>query len=55
MEVYEVVNIEGTQVVLRVDIKDEINIENNIVIVSILSDRTTVFNILKNKIKKGLK
>ncbi len=51
---YEVIEIEDDKVILKVNLKDEINIDNNVVLVNILSNRTTVFEILKNKIKKGL-
>jgi len=50
---YEVVTIEEESVILGVDIKDNIKINNNIVTVNILKDRTTLFKIIKNKIKKG--
>lgn len=50
---YEVVSINEDNVVLKVDIKDDLKIKDNIVQVNILKDRTTVFKILKNKIKKG--
>lgn len=50
---YDVVSIEENNVILKVNLKDNIKINNNIVLVNILSDRTTVFKILKDKIKKG--
>lgn len=51
---YEIVSIKKDNIILKVDLKEEIKIEDNIVLVNILKDRTTVFEILKNKIKKGL-
>lgn len=50
---YEIISIEGNSVILSVKLKDNIKINNNVVIVNILKDRTTLFNIIKNKIKKG--
>lgn len=50
---YEVTNINEDNIILKVDLKDEIKIENNIVLVNLLSSRTTVFEILKNKLRKG--
>jgi len=50
---YEVVSIDNENVVLKVKIKDDIKINNNIVVVNILKDRITIFKIIKNKIKKG--
>lgn len=50
---YKVINIEGSNVLLSVNLKDNIKINNNIVVVNILKDRTTLFKIIKNKIKKG--
>lgn len=50
---YEVISIEDKSVVLKVGIKNDIKINNNIVIVNILKNRTTLFEIIKSKIKKG--
>lgn len=50
---YEIIDVEEDKIVLKVNLKDEIKIEGNIVTLNILKDRTTVFNILKNKIKRG--
>lgn len=50
---YEIVDIKDNEVILKIELSDDIKIENNIVEVNILSNRTTVFEILKNKIKKG--
>lgn len=50
---YEVVNINKDNVILKVDLKENIKLDDNIVLVNVLKERTTVFEILKNKIKKG--
>lgn len=50
---YEVIDIDNNKVILKIDLKEEIKLDNNTVIVNLLSNRTTVFEILKNKIKKG--
>lgn len=50
---YSIVNIDRENMILKVDLKDEIKLENNIVIVNLVKDRTTVFKLIKNKIKKG--
>lgn len=49
---YEVVYIENDNVLLKIDLEDNIRINNNKIIVNFLKDRTTVFNILKSKIKE---
>lgn len=50
---YDVVNVNTKEVTLKLNLKDGIKIENNLIVVNILKDRTTVFKILRNKIKKG--
>ena len=50
---YKVINIEANNVLIKVNLKNNIKINNNIVTLSILKDRTNIINILKNKIKKG--
>lgn len=50
---YEVVKIEEDKTIIKVDIEDDLKIQNNIVIINILKNRTTLFKIIKNKIKKG--
>lgn len=50
---YEVISINEDNIVLKVDLKDELKLDSNIVVVNLLSKRTTVFEILKNEIKKG--
>lgn len=50
---YKIMTIEDNNIILKVNLKEDIKINNNIVIVNILKDRTSIFKILKNKIKKG--
>ena len=50
---YDVVEIKDNVVILKLDLKDDIKIDNNVVVANILIDRTTIFKIIKNKIKKG--
>lgn len=50
---YDIVNINNKEVTLKLKLKDNIKIENNLFVVNILKDRTTVFKILKKKIMKG--
>ena len=38
---------------ISIKLKDDVKINNNIVVVNILKNRTTLFKIIKNKIKKG--
>ena len=50
---YKILSIEDTDVLISIKLKDDIKIDNNIVVVNILKNRTTLFKIIKNKIKKG--
>ena len=50
---YEVVSIEDNILYLDINLDESLRIQNNIVNVNILKDRTTIFKIIKNKIKKG--
>lgn len=50
---YEVININNLEVLLSINLKDEIRINNNIVVVNVIKSRTTVFKTIKEKIKKG--
>jgi len=50
---YKIMNINDTNILLNIKLKDDIKINNNILVVNILKDRTTLFKIIKNKIKKG--
>lgn len=51
---YEVISIEGDELVLKIDLPDSFKISNNTLIVNILDNRTTLFKIILKKIKKGL-
>lgn len=50
---YDVFDISENSLIIKLDLEDGLKIDNNIVVVNILKDRTSIFNILKNKIKKG--
>lgn len=50
---YEIISIDEDNVILKVNLKEELKIKDNIVPVNVLSSRTTIFEILKNKIRKG--
>ena len=50
---YKIVSIDKKQYVLDLKLEDSIKIENNIVLVNIQKEKTTVFKILRDKIKKG--
>ena len=47
------VNIDMDNIILKVELDDGININNNLVNISLLKCRTTVFDIIRAKIKKG--
>lgn len=50
---YRVVSIQDNEVVLDINLDDNLKIEGNVVALNMLKNRTTLFNIMKNKIKKG--
>ena len=50
---YKLINIDKKKYILNLKLEDSIKIQNNIVRVNIKKEKTTVFKILKNKIKKG--
>jgi len=50
---YEVISIEKNNILIDLDLNSGIKINNNYVVVNILKDRVTIFEILKRKIKKG--
>lgn len=50
---YEVINIDNNNILLNVNLDNSIKINNNVVVVNILKDRTSLFKIIINKIKKG--
>ena len=50
---YNVIHIEDNSVLINIKLEENIRINNNILVVNILKNRTTIFKIVKNKIKKG--
>ena len=50
---YKIVRIEEDKLVLNLNLDDNLKIQNNIITANLLKNRTTLFNIIKNKIKKG--
>jgi len=50
---YEIVSIQENKLILNVNIEDNLKIQNNALTANILKNKTTLFKIIKNKIKKG--
>ena len=50
---YNIVEIKEDKLILSVNLDANLKIHNNMITVNILKNRTTLFNIIKNKIKKG--
>lgn len=50
---YKIINIKDNTVTLDVKLDDNLKIENNIVLINILKEKTTLYKIIKNEIKKG--
>ena len=50
---YDVMSINEKNVLLNIELEECIKINNNIITISILKDRTSLFEIIKRKIKKG--
>ena len=50
---YKIISIDDNNTLIKINLKEDIKINNNIVNVSILKDRTILYKIIKNKIKKG--
>ena len=50
---YEIVNMQNNKLVLKIDLDNNLNIENNALLVNILEDRTTLKTIILKRIKKG--
>ena len=50
---YEIVDMLDEKLILKVNLDDDIKIDKNILKVNILKNRTTIFKIIINKIKKG--
>ncbi|MDO4963269.1 MAG: hypothetical protein Q4E75_04145 [bacterium] len=51
---YKVENISDGYIALSLKLENNIKINNNKVLVNILDDRTSLYKVIKNKIKKGL-
>ena len=49
---YENINIEKNNIILSINLKHEIKINNNLLTLHILKDRTTLFEKIKTRIKK---
>lgn len=50
---YEIESIEENQVILKLKLDESLKIDNNYMLVNILSDRTTIIEIIKENLKKG--
>ena len=50
---YKIVKIKEDKLILSINLDNNLKIQNNIVTINILKNRTTLFKIIKNKIKKG--
>ena len=50
---YKIVKIEEDKLILSVNLDNNLKIQNNIITANILKNRTTLFKIIKSKIKKG--
>ena len=51
---YEIINIENNIALLKIDIPDDLKIEDNVININILKERTTLFKIIKRKIKERI-
>ena len=50
---YKIININNNVVNIDIKLKEDLTIENNIFKVNVFKGRTSLFKIIKNKIKKG--
>lgn len=50
---YKIISIENNNLILSIDLKDEIKINNNLVTLHIFKDKITWFEKIKKKVKKG--
>ena len=50
---YKIVKIEEDKLILKVNLDNNLKIQNNMITANILKNRTTIFKIIKNNIKKG--
>ncbi len=49
---YKIVDISDNKMVVELNLSDDISINNNQVVVNILKNRTTIFEIIKNKLRE---
>ena len=50
---YKIMKLESDKLILKINLDYNLKIQNNIITMNILKNRTTIFKIIKNKIKKG--
>ncbi|MBR6690365.1 MAG: hypothetical protein IKL65_03440 [Bacilli bacterium] len=50
---FKIVKVQEDKLVIKINLDNNLKVENNIITVNILKNRTTLFKIIKNKIKKG--
>lgn len=50
---YKIVKLESDKLILKINLDNNLKIQNNVLTLNILKYRTTLFKIIKNKIKKG--
>lgn len=50
---YKIVSIQDSEIILDINLDDNLKIDGNLVTLNILKNRTTLFNIIKRKVKKG--
>ena len=50
---YDIVSIKDGILKLKIDLDNSLNVNGNIISVNILIDRTSLFNLIKNEVKKG--
>lgn len=50
---YKIVKLESDKLILKINLDNNLKIQNNVLALNILKYRTTLFKIIKNKIKKG--
>ena len=51
---YKIIDIKDKEVLFYIDIPSDLIIEGNIININILKERTTVFKIIKRKIKERI-
>ena len=50
---YKIINLKDNQILLNIDLDKNLKIQNNVVTLNILKDRTTLYKMIKDKLKKG--